>query len=422
MSFIKSIIDFFTGIFVDKPPARCAVCNSIVKNEELWCGNCIYLAYGKIEYNQYKHKFTGAVAGAEYSVDMKGALWRIKRTPDKRTLQYLAMLMQHYIAEEMSGVQFDVIVPVPISKEKLKERGYNQSEKLADALSEMIGVPVEAEALVRYDDSEIQHTLNKQSRFLNAAKSYAATDSDCVKGKTVLLVDDLYTTGATASACTNRLLEMGAKSVYVSAAAAVPSRQPQAKTAPPSEVELPITEKREFPVGTRRLAFTGHRPHTIGLPEDESSPAMLALKDALAYRIDYLIEHKHVTSFLTGLALGVDMIAAEMILERMETNPDLELEVVIPFKGQTAKWKPKDIERYNAILSSGKVVQRYTPDERYIGRQSYQRRNAYLAEQCNYLMAVWNGKPSGTGMTVNMAQKLGKRCIIIDPKEYVGLV
>lgn len=421
MGFVKSIIDFLAGFFIEKSPPRCAVCGSLVKNEELWCGNCIYLAYGKIEYSRYRHKFAGAVAGAQYAVDMKSAIWRIKRTPDKRTLQYLAMLMQHYIAEDMSGVQFDVIIPVPISKEKLKERGFNQSEKLADALSEIIGVPVEPEALIRYDNTEIQHTLNKQSRFANAAKSYAATDSDCVKGKTVLLVDDLYTTGATVSACTDRLLEMGAKSVYV-ATAVVVLKKPQIKTAPPPEPP-PITEKREYPMTTtRRVAFTGHRPHTIGLPEDEASPAMLALKEALAYRIDYLIEHKRVTSFLSGLAIGTDTIAAEMILKRMVTNPDLELEVVIPFKGQADRWKPKDKARYDAILSSGKVVQRYTPDERYIDGQSYQRRNAYLAEQCRYLIAVWNGERSGTGMTVNMAQKLGKRCIIIDPKEYSDLV
>lgn len=54
---------------VEKPPVRCAVCNSLVKNEEdLWCGNCIYLAYGKIAYKRYKHKFAGAVAGAEFEL------------------------------------------------------------------------------------------------------------------------------------------------------------------------------------------------------------------------------------------------------------------------------------------------------------------------------------------------------------------
>lgn len=173
-------------------------------------------------------------------------------------------------------------------------------------------------------------------------------------------------------------------------------------------------------------AFTGHRLHTMRLPQDESVPAVIALKRDMAAEIDRLISDCGVTRFLSGLGLGTDIWGAEMVLERMAQNPALELEVVIPFKGQTEKWTKgnmkKYLARYEAILNSGKALQFYTPDDEYIKSGSYKRRNLYLAEHCDYLLAVWNGSNSGTGMTVNMAQKAGKICTIIDPRNYRDLV
>lgn len=173
-------------------------------------------------------------------------------------------------------------------------------------------------------------------------------------------------------------------------------------------------------------SITGHRLHTIGLPHDENGLALLGLKNEMQAEIDRLIQECDVTRFALGAAIGTDIWAAEMILKRMESNPKLELELVIPFVGQTEKWNNKSLlkyrERYDAILTSGKSITEYTPDEEYDSKTSYQRRNQYLADKCDYLLAIWNGKNSGTSMTYHMAEKAGKICIVIDPRKYKQLV
>lgn len=173
-------------------------------------------------------------------------------------------------------------------------------------------------------------------------------------------------------------------------------------------------------------AFTGHRPHTMRLPQDELSPAILALKKDMEAAIDDLILNRGVTRFISGAALGTDLWICEMVLKRMEDNPALELEIAIPFIGQTEKWTKSNMSkfgaRYDDVVGRECVIQEYQPDPSFLKNKSYQRRNFYMAEKCDYLLAVWNGSWSGTGMTVKMAQKLGKNCIIIDPKKFRALV
>jgi ComF family protein len=110
-------------------------------------------------------------------------------------------------------------VPVPASAEKLKERGFNQAELLASRLAALLGAPVLPQALLRRD-SLAQHTLNRKTRLQNAETAYAINEATHVKGKHILLVDDVLTTGATMASCGALLLEAGAASVVAVAATA----------------------------------------------------------------------------------------------------------------------------------------------------------------------------------------------------------
>ena len=110
----------------------------------------------------------------------------------------------------------ELLVPVPTTKRRLRERGFNQAQVLCSLLAGTWGMPME-EALVREDDRTAQSTLSGQSRRANLTGCMRALTS--VSGRRVLLVDDVYTTGSTAAEAARALKEAGAASVGVIVAA-----------------------------------------------------------------------------------------------------------------------------------------------------------------------------------------------------------
>jgi ComF family protein len=111
-----------------------------------------------------------------------------------------------------------VLIPVPLSEKKLKERGYNQSEELAKELSKVLQVPIISDVLIKIKSTKPQMELKKEGReknLLNAFKINCGTsDVPQFSGKKVFLVDDVYTTGSTMQECAKTLKENGTKSVW----------------------------------------------------------------------------------------------------------------------------------------------------------------------------------------------------------------
>ncbi|MDE6648169.1 MAG: ComF family protein, partial [Prevotella sp.] len=95
----------------------------------------------------------------------------------------------------------DALLPVPLARKRLHQRGYNQSERLASGISEVTGLPVITKALRRKRFVQSQTQLNRQERQENVSDIFQLTDPTPLKGKHVLLIDDICTTGATLTAC-----------------------------------------------------------------------------------------------------------------------------------------------------------------------------------------------------------------------------
>ena len=115
----------------------------------------------------------------------------------------------------------DLIVPVPLSKKRRGERGFNQSEMIGRDLSRRIGVRCDPRALMKQRDTVQQVGLDAAERRENLSGAFAAEPS-LVREKQILLLDDVMTTGSTFSECTNVLLEAGAKSVSCLSVATTP--------------------------------------------------------------------------------------------------------------------------------------------------------------------------------------------------------
>ena len=123
---------------------------------------------------------------------------------------FAILLQECYLAHQMDT---DVIVPVPLYRSRLRERGYNQSALLAKSLSGLIKQPVDTESLVRQRDTKSQMSLNAAERQENVAGAFCCL-SDRLRQQTVLLVDDVCTTGATLNACAQALKQMNVRAVH----------------------------------------------------------------------------------------------------------------------------------------------------------------------------------------------------------------
>ena len=163
------------------------------------------------------------------------------------------------------------------------------------------------------------------------------------------------------------------------------------------------------PAGAASLktcAFTGHRPEKLPWGRDERGSAALLFKFRLRASIERLIGIGCV-NFLSGAARGFDTIAAEIVLSLREAYPWIRLTVVLPCPGQADRWSPEDRARWERLIRESDHVE--TVSTTY-DRGCMFRRNRYLVDHCDVLLAAYDGSGvGGTAMTVAYARQRGVR-------------
>ena len=107
----------------------------------------------------------------------------------------------------------DVLVPVPVHRHKLKNRGYNQAQILAEVVGRHLAIPVCTDMLLRLEDTRPQKELDNLQRANNMKNAFGAGNSHR-NYRRIMIIDDIYTTGATMDTCARILMEMGAEAVY----------------------------------------------------------------------------------------------------------------------------------------------------------------------------------------------------------------
>ena len=125
-----------------------------------------------------------------------------------------ADLLEGAVRAKLDFHEIDVVVPVPLHPNRLRTRGFNQSEILADGLSRRLDRRLDTRALVRTTDTPHQARLTEEERRQNLKEAFAVADPSGVRGRTVLLVDDVMTSGATLSFAARALLDASAARVW----------------------------------------------------------------------------------------------------------------------------------------------------------------------------------------------------------------
>ncbi len=139
----------------------------------------------------------------------------------------LANLMASFIAQYHLDInQFDALVPIPLYPTQLRERGYNQAQLLTQNLSDIFEIPVMHSNLIKIRHTKHQTMLNEKERWTNIHGALRIKNSKDIRGKSILIIDDLLTTGATVSQAAHILKKSGAKTVGVFTLAITISNSP----------------------------------------------------------------------------------------------------------------------------------------------------------------------------------------------------
>lgn len=132
---------------------------------------------------------------------------------------YLASTIYEFFMnnEKLYGFlkKYDIIIPIPISSSRKRERGYNQSELLARKISRMASIPIEMQVLKKVKHNQPQSSLNRQQRKQNVKNVYKVQNELKIQNKKILLLDDIYTTGSTSNECARMLKLNGSSTVGI---------------------------------------------------------------------------------------------------------------------------------------------------------------------------------------------------------------
>ena len=161
----------------------------------------------------------------------------------------------------------------------------------------------------------------------------------------------------------------------------------------------------------RRCAFTGYRPQKMPFGFNENDPRCIDFKARLTAAIEDLIGRGY-AHFLSGGALGMDMFAAEAVLQLRGKYPWILLEMVSPFDGQSARWPEGLQRRHERLFAEADIV---TATGHEYSRSCMFRRNRYLVNNADLLLAAYDGKPGGTALTIGYAVELGLPVETIPP-------
>ena len=201
-------------------PPKCILCQKLLENEETdLCRTC------RVETAEYpvgkrKLQFLDSFAAVwYYEENVRSALLRFKFCGRRNLAPAFGRMMAMKLLREYPE-GFDVLTWIPVSRLRKLRRGYDQCQLLADAVGKELGmIPVSALKKIR-NNRQQSHIQGDAQRRANVLGVYRVTDPELIRGKRVLLLDDILTTGATAGEAARVLLTAGAKEVHCAAVAA----------------------------------------------------------------------------------------------------------------------------------------------------------------------------------------------------------
>lgn len=203
-------------------PSKCIFCGTLlgISKELDICETCFkklpFFDADAVETGGILHIngwIDGAICLFEYTGIVRESIARYKYRNKPGYYRTFAKMLSHKVQKVTNYCNFDIIISVPLHKNRERTRGYNQSYLISRFLSKELKIPEKSRLLVRTRDTGSQSLLGRQQRHANIKDAFAVYKPGKVKGKKILIVDDILTTGNTLNECSRVLKEAGAKSV-----------------------------------------------------------------------------------------------------------------------------------------------------------------------------------------------------------------
>lgn len=180
---------------------KCDICTRITPKSR--CSSCVQAVENGEVYKNYSPFL--------YDESSKKLIYSLKYGGDKEIAKVYGIVLEKWIKE--LNLEVDIIAPVPLYKDKEKDRGFNQSDLLAVEVAKILGVKYEKDLLIRVRFTHKQSGLTRKARRKNLKGAFVVNEKIDVVNKRVLLIDDIYTSGATIIECSNTLKKKGASNV-----------------------------------------------------------------------------------------------------------------------------------------------------------------------------------------------------------------
>lgn len=196
----RAFLDFFW-------PNRCPFCGEIIPAQKRCCASC----YQKLPSSSHFSiaKLNCAFSCTDYTPDVAHAVHRFKFKNQPQLAKLFADLMTERLGSQIVHYHPDYLCSVAMTSKRRRQRGYNQATLLAQEISLNTGIPF-LDLLQKTRSTPAQHTLNAAARKTNLIGSYTALHPEQIKGKRILIIDDIITTGSTMNECADVLLKSGA--------------------------------------------------------------------------------------------------------------------------------------------------------------------------------------------------------------------
>ena len=213
---ISFLSDLAKGLVNLAYPLACESCGIKINTDTergCLCRNCLKQMATPRPANPVKHRNINVWSVCVYEGVSRKCIHLFKYSGRLNLAKPLSRLMSDFTNMYLRPYNFDITVPVPLHKTRLRQRGFNQAELLAKRLSGFTGRPVMPKAIKRVKPTPAQTGLSKTKRFANLKGAFKISRACDISGKNILLIDDVFTTGSTIGECSKTLLKAKAKSV-----------------------------------------------------------------------------------------------------------------------------------------------------------------------------------------------------------------
>ncbi len=205
--------------------------DSLYRNEEVICTQCLF-HLPKTNFHLEKINPASKVFWGRANIEMATALYFYRKESKVQTLIHhlkyhgnkeIGVFLGQLYGGQLKGSEYfkdvDIVIPIPLHKDKLKKRGFNQAESFASGLAETMKITMDTSSVYRTIFTSTQTKKSRYKRWENVSEIFSIKEATALENKHVLIVDDVITTGATMEACINTLNKVEGIRISVAAIA-----------------------------------------------------------------------------------------------------------------------------------------------------------------------------------------------------------